>query len=125
DSEISEKVTTEELKDNDEFNEYPIAEELAKQLENEYYFLENACLTYNTDANTWLDLANKIQSKSHYFDNKYQNEEIEELEVADFREPYTVDWLKENFDSFQAAKDYFGIKARGWGALAEYLNEEK
>lgn len=126
DTELSEEELTEKNKNSDDLDEYPIAKELAEQLEKEYYFLENACLSYSIDANTWLDLAEKIQSKPHYLDNdQHGSKDIEEEESNKLREPYTVDWLKANFDSFQVAKDYFGIKARGWETLAEYLNEEK
>mgnify|MGYP006433947267 CR=1 FL=1 len=56
-----------------------------------------------------------IQSKSDYPNNEEGN--VGETEPKN-KELYTADWLKENFDSFQEAKDYFGIKAIGWEALA-------
>ena len=37
---------------------------------------------------------------------------------------YTVSWLQRNFDSFKAAKEHFGIRARSWAKLAERLNQE-
>jgi serine/threonine protein kinase len=37
---------------------------------------------------------------------------------------YTVGWLQRNFDSFKAAKEHFGIRARSWAKLAERLNQE-
>lgn len=110
--------------DSDDLSEDSIVKELATQLEKEYYFLENACLSYKIDANTWLDLAEKIQNESHNIENDQSNGKDFGEQSDDSREPYTVDSLKENFDSFQAAKDYFGIKARSWKALADYLNEE-
>lgn len=38
---------------------------------------------------------------------------------------YTVEWLQEKFESFQAAKDHFGIAARSWQKLAEKLNSKE
>ncbi|MBE9136936.1 protein kinase [Nodosilinea sp. LEGE 07088] len=36
---------------------------------------------------------------------------------------YTVGWLQRNFDSFQAAKEHFGVRAKSWTKLAERLNQ--
>jgi len=36
---------------------------------------------------------------------------------------YTVGWLQRNFDSFKAAKDHFGIRAKSWTKLVERLNQ--
>ncbi len=38
---------------------------------------------------------------------------------------YTVEWLQRNFDSFSAAKDHFGIRARSWQKLADALSQQK
>ena len=36
---------------------------------------------------------------------------------------YTVEHLQQQFKTFKAAKDHFGIKARSWDALVKKLNE--
>ncbi len=37
---------------------------------------------------------------------------------------YTPGWLQRNFDSFQRAKDYFGVTAKSWQKLAYKLNQQ-
>jgi len=37
---------------------------------------------------------------------------------------YTPGWLQRNFDSFQGAKDHFGVAAKSWRKLADKLNEK-
>lgn len=39
-------------------------------------------------------------------------------------EPYTVEKLQQQFENFNEAKAHFNLKARGWDALVEKLNEQ-
>jgi hypothetical protein len=37
---------------------------------------------------------------------------------------YTVDWLQRNFDSFAAAKEHFGVRAKSWQKLADAISQQ-
>jgi hypothetical protein len=71
------------------------------------------------DSEVWEE----IMSEKLKHDKKNIQNDINQVTLQKKREPYTVDWLQNNFDSFQAAKDYFDIRAKGWETLAKYLNE--
>ncbi|MGF1497301.1 MAG: hypothetical protein ACFB8W_10820 [Elainellaceae cyanobacterium] len=85
---------------------------LSKELETEYFLLENACLNLRIDANNWIDLARKI----HQFPAK--TEQL--LEVKE--KLVTEEELKNRFNSLKEAKEHFGVTARSWKSLAEKLN---
>ena len=56
-------------------------------------------------------------------------DEVSEMVQQDLQQPasldaptYTVEALKREFSSLKAAKQHFGVSARGWAALADKLN---
>ena len=56
-------------------------------------------------------------------------DEVSEMVQEDLQQPvsveaptYTVEHLKQQFPSLKAAKQHFGIAARGWAVLADKLN---
>ncbi|PSN17110.1 hypothetical protein C7271_19455 [filamentous cyanobacterium CCP5] len=52
------------------------------------------------------------------------NEDLDQQPAASFSENFTVDQLKQQFEKFSHAKAHFGIKASGWQALADKLNDQ-
>ncbi|MEA5497948.1 MAG: hypothetical protein WAN66_02950 [Limnoraphis robusta] len=106
-------------------SEMCVINELAKKLREEYFILENACLNFDVDANNWMDLAEKIHKDlgetSDLHLNHAQSQPRSNENISD---RYTVNDLKSRFSSFQEAKEFYGISAKGWQTLVDKLNNQ-
>lgn len=89
---------------------------LASILEDSLFDFYGAREHFSSQAENWRDLARDL-----FKDNS-------KLALKLMREGYKVkityrpEELQHRFSSFQEAKDFFGVSARSWKALAEKLN---
>jgi hypothetical protein len=51
------------------------------------------------------------------------HEDLDAQERLSASEVYTAETLQQQFENFEAAKHHFNLKARGWAALADKLNQ--
>ncbi|ERT06457.1 hypothetical protein M595_3593 [Lyngbya aestuarii BL J] len=106
-------------------SEMYVINELAKKLREEYLILENACFNFDIDANNWMDLAEKIHKDLDETNDFQQNDSQSQLRSNhNISDRYTVNDLKSRFSSFQEAKEFYGISAKGWQALVYRLNNQ-
>jgi hypothetical protein len=113
------------IQDNKDINdsEEHILRELAKKLQEEYLLLENACLNFDIDANNWLDLAGKVYKDGAELPDQQERQIQENNQDGSYdSERYTVETLQIRFSTFQEAKEFYGVSAKGWQSLVEKLN---
>lgn len=70
----------------------------------------------------WL-LQYKLSQESLKEEETQKTQQLEEDKLAR-QGIYQPGWLQRNFDSFQAAKEHFGVTAKSWQKLADKLNEK-
>ncbi|AKE62412.1 hypothetical protein NIES3806_15640 [Microcystis aeruginosa NIES-3806] len=100
---------------------------LALELEDEYIIFDNACLTFEIEADNWYDLARMLQEKDKAQDNTllHTNENLSQ-EFAGY-DPSDVDYLasilEDKLFDFYAAREHFSSQAEDWLNLAQDLFE--
>ncbi|MCG6138830.1 MAG: hypothetical protein MET45_30270 [Nostoc sp. LLA-1] len=89
---------------------------LASILEDKLFDFYAAREHFSSQAEDWLNLAQDLFEKNSKLAFKLMREDWS-IKIT-----YSPEELQDRFSSFQEAKDFFGVSARSWMALAEKLN---
>lgn len=89
---------------------------LASVLEDKLFDFYAAREHFSSQAEDWLNLAQDLFEKNSKLAFKLMREDWS-IKIT-----YSPEELQDRFSSFQEAKDFFGVSARSWMALAEKLN---
>ncbi|NEO34739.1 MAG: hypothetical protein F6K36_31020 [Symploca sp. SIO3C6] len=89
---------------------------LASILEDKLFDFYAAREHFSSQAENWLELSRDLFEKNSEIAFKLMREDWR-VKIT-----YSSEELQDRFSSFQEAKDFFGVPARSWKALAEKLN---